>query len=57
MGIAGQGGETKPKESGLWPLALTSIGNGLLSIARNPALPFWHLNTRKMQTNWRESGE
>jgi len=49
------GEETDPKEFGQRPLALTSIGNGLLSAA--PTLPSRHLNARKVQTNRRESGE
>ena len=57
MGTAVGGEETNPKEFGLWPLALMSEGNDLLRTAHNPALPSRHLNTRKMQTNRRESRE
>lgn len=57
MGTAVGEEEANPKEFGLWPLALMPIGTGLLSAAHNPALPSRHLDTRKMQTNRRESGE
>lgn len=50
----GGGGKQAPKKL---VCAITPIGNGWLAAAYNAALSSRHLDTKRMQTNQRESRE